>query len=145
MHDIRGLDSISWWPAAPGWWLLAFLLLAVSAGIYFYRRYKYKKARSWQAEVKSMFAALRDEPDSKKKAAALSELLRRLTIRQYGRNACAGLEGKAWLEWLAKYDPEGFDWKKNAKLLIEAPYMPSGLVPANDIEPLIKAAERWVK
>ncbi|MCG8013627.1 MAG: DUF4381 domain-containing protein, partial [Candidatus Thiodiazotropha weberae] len=22
LRDIRGIDTVSWWPIAPGWWLL---------------------------------------------------------------------------------------------------------------------------
>ncbi|RLW54638.1 MAG: hypothetical protein B6D69_04845, partial [gamma proteobacterium symbiont of Stewartia floridana] len=22
LRDIRGIDTVSWWPLAPGWWLL---------------------------------------------------------------------------------------------------------------------------
>lgn len=145
LRDIRGLDAVSWWPPAPGWWGLTGLLLVICGGIYFYRRYKEKQAARWQVEAKALFGELRSEQDKKKKAVALSELLRRLAIKQHGRDACAGLEGKKWLEWLAKNDPQGFDWKQKAKILIEAPYAPEEKIANNDFEPLIAAAERWVK
>jgi len=38
-------------------------------------------------------------------AAELSELLRRIAIARCGREACAGLAGTAWLDWLSANDP----------------------------------------
>ena len=29
LRDIRGLEDVSWWPLAPGWWILLGLCLAV--------------------------------------------------------------------------------------------------------------------
>lgn len=148
LHDIKGLDAINWWPLAPGWWGLFFVLLAICTAVYFYRRYKERKAASLWEQTKSLFEALRSKPDqdAKEKIAALSELIRRVAIRKHGRDACAGREGKEWLAWLTKHDPENFDWQRNAGILIEAPYMPDGTVIANDdIEQLIEAAERWMK
>ena len=49
LRDIRGLDAISWWPLAPGWWGVAALVPALIAGLYLYRRQRLKKAASWQA------------------------------------------------------------------------------------------------
>jgi hypothetical protein len=145
LRDISGLDAIGWWPPAPGWWAVMALLLVILTGVYFYRRYQVRKAAGWQAEAESMFAGLRAETDGKKKAATLSDLLRRLAIRHHDRDACAGLEGQAWLEWLSMNDPEGFDWQKEARIIIEAPYAPDGSVAGNDMELLITAAERWVE
>ena len=146
LKDINGLDKISWWPLATGWWILLGLIIILWISIVFYRRYRARKEASWQAQVKSLFTDLHDLKTTKEKAAALSELMRRLAIHKYGRQSCAGLEGNEWLEWLAQHDPKDFDWFENAKILIEAPYMPDNSEISDvDFAPLIKAAERWVK
>ena len=57
----------------------------------------------------------------------LSELLRRIAIAHRGRHACAGLTGEAWLEWLSRDDPTGFDWKKPPVPTTAADgYLPAG-------------------
>lgn len=145
LRDIRGIDNVSWWPLAPGWWALLALLLGMGAGVFFYRLYRSRKAASWQAEVRALFTALHAQTGAKKKAEALSELLRRLAIHQYGRDACAGLHGAEWLEWLATHDPQGFEWQNKAQILIKAPYAPGDMIDGEDMKPLIAAAERWVK
>lgn len=145
LRDIHGIDAVSWWPLAPGWWGVLFLMLAILIGVFVYKEYKKRKVAHWQSSIKSVFATLRNEQSAKKKASAISELLRRLAIRQYGRKSCAGLEGQTWLEWLSQNDPAGFNWQQDGKILIEAPYAPERSLSLNDMEPLIKAAEKWVK
>ena len=146
LRDINGLDHISWWPLAPGWWILLGLIASIWVGVIFYSHYRAKKEASWQAQIKALFADLRAMKSTKEKATALSELLRRLAIHKHGRQSCAGLEGTEWLSWLTQHDPKAFDWVMDGKILIEAPYMPDNMAQdAFDFEPLIKAAERWVK
>ncbi len=146
LRDINGLDYISWWPLAPGWWILLGLVFSIWLGVLFYRRYRAKKEARWQAQIKSLFSDLRTIKSTKEKAATLSELLRRLAIRKYGRESCAGLEGDEWLRWLTQHDPKEFDWLMKGKILIEAPYMPDDTQQGEfDFEPLIKASEKWVK
>ncbi len=98
--------------------------------------------------MKAKLAALRagdGDANMKAKAAALSEAMRKLAIRRFGRAQCAGREGQAWLDWLTKHDPAGFGWDKEAVILIKAPYMPEQKVqrPAN-WDALLDAAENWV-
>lgn len=146
LRDINGLDHISWWPLAPGWWIVLGLMASIWIALIFYRRYHAKKEASWQAQVKTLFADLRTLKTTKEKAAALSELLRRVAIHKCGRQSCAGLEGHEWLGWLTQNDPKDFDWRIDGKILIEAPYRPDDMAQDKfDFEPLMKAAERWVK
>ncbi len=145
LRDIRGLDAISWWPPAPGWWGLAALLLIAFAVARFSCRQHHALAASRKAEMRALLARLREIKDAKEAAAALSEALRRLAIERHGREECAGLEGAAWLNWLTQHDPAQFDWRANGKILLEAPYMPAGAAIAGEIGPLIDAAERWTR
>lgn len=146
LRDINGLDHISWWPLALGWWVVLGLVMSVWIAIIFYRRTRAKKEASWQAQIKTLFIELRAEKTTKKKAAMLSELLRRLAIHKYGRQSCAGLEGDEWLSWLTQNDPTNFDWVIEGKIMIEAPYRPDDMAQDDfNFEPLVKAAERWVK
>lgn len=145
LYDIRGLDSISWWPLAPGWWVL--LILGAAAAITVYRR-RLAYARSWKGDAWRNFVALDKRlrgGNAQDVAAELSALIRRVAIRSYSRAECAGLQGKDWLRWLTTKDPGGFDWASNGALLIEAPYAPPGRdVPAESLRLLIRAAKKWV-
>ena len=76
----------------------------------------------------------------------MSELIRRIALSRYSRKACAGLEGEAWLSWLAEHDPKQFNWLEEAPWLITLPYAPPGSsVPKAEIERAIQAMKRWVR
>jgi len=147
LRDIRGLEDVSWWPLAPGWWILFGLVLAIILGLLLFKKWRTMRARRFEAQLKVILESLRSETNVKKKAQGLSEVLRLAALRRYGRKTCAGLEGKDWLYWLKEHDPKGFDWPDKAEIIIEAPYMPDqAVVKSNlDFDALFKAAERWVK
>ncbi len=148
LKDIRGIDPVSWWPPAPGWWLAPVVVIIPAVIFLILRRRKLAYERSWRAEIRNVFLELRrnENKSFKQRAAALSGLLRGLAIKRYGRNACAGLQGKNWLIWLTKNDPGGFSWDKEGALLIEAPYLPEDGVPeVRNWGALLDAAERWMK
>ena len=44
LYDIRDLDPVSWWPLAPGWWVLIVLALFAAAAAY-WRQWTHR--RSW--------------------------------------------------------------------------------------------------
>lgn len=150
LRDIRGLDPLPWWPIAPGWWfLLAFLILAVCS-FYLVRRMfvNWRNARVWREEAKSLLSELKSDtrrPD-KEKLASLGILLRKLAIRKHGRAVCAGLEGREWLRWLARHDPNGFDWEREGAVIAESPYAPEEQVlRGGSLERIIRAVEGWVR
>jgi hypothetical protein len=146
LYDIKGLDGISWWPLAPGWWALLGLAAIIAGAVYWRRRAWY---RSWQGEAWLAFAALEAQlsaDNAQEVAAALSVLLRRVAMQCFSRAQCAGLEGTNWLRWLAAKDPGGFDWAARGAALIDAPYAPPGrAVSPQSLKPMIAAAKRWVK
>ena len=77
--------------------------------------------------------------------AELSELLRRMAIARFGRRACAGRVGDAWLEWLERHDPAGFPWRREGRPLIDLPYAPPrGEGSGERLRPLIRAARAWL-
>ncbi len=150
LRDIRGLDPFPWWPIAPGWWfLLAFIIFAVS-GFYFARSafVRWRNARVWRDEAKKILSELKVDtkrPD-KEKLASLGILLRKLAIRKHGRAVCAGLEGRDWLHWLSRHDPNGFDWERDGALIAESPYAPEEQVlRGGSLERMIRAVEGWVR
>lgn len=149
LRDIHGLDSVPWWPLAPGWWWLlgAVAVLAIiwllSAGVLA------RMQRDWRKEARRLLSEIRRRlymADERQLVREFSELVRRIAIARFGRESCAGLTGGAWLEWLRDHDPTGFDWVENGRVLIEAPYAPPGAgVDLDVLGRLIGAAQAWVQ
>jgi len=149
LRDIRGLDPVSWWPPAPVWWvLLGVFIFIVAVFVLFKLRYRRPDETDWQSEALDIIKDLRANQEAavKQRVSTLSELLRRIAIRRYGRSECAGLQGKSWLTWLAENDPDGFSWDRTGLVLIEAPYLPDDVTqPAQNWSELLDAAEKWIK
>lgn len=150
LRDIQGLDAVSWWPLAAGWWLLAgvaiALLLALVALVRNLRRYP---AGSWRRSAWKQLRALKQQAGrmpAQQLAGELSELLRRIAIARLGRGHAAGLSGERWLTWLQEHDPVGFAWTRRGRLLLTLPYAPpdSGQDSAGQLLPLIDATFAWV-
>lgn len=145
LMDIRGLDSIPWWPPAPGWWLGTLALLLTSIVLFLLIRHLFRyPPGSWRWEAQ---AALRDlwrqrhRQSQKEVAAQLSELLRRISIARFGREKTASISGRAWLEWLKQSDPNGFDWSGRGAVLLDLPYAPEDRrAEPGELEALILAA-----
>lgn len=156
LRDIRGIDGVPWWPPALGWWLILAAIVLVALAIYHWRTMLRLRVPipgitlgSWRWDAAHALRALRKraaEPgeDSKVIAGELSELLRRIAMARLGRDACAGLTGRAWLDWLKKNDPAGFDWPARGGLLLDMPYAPPGHGPGGELQALIDAAYAWV-
>jgi len=140
LHDIHLPAPPSWWPPAPGWWLLAILAIAlcIFLFLYFYRmRQRRLRRRALLAEFER---AASSEADAPALAAALSAFLRRLAIRT--TPSAATLAGEAWLAHLdARLGGEEFS-NGVGRALIEAPYRPQA---AFDAPALIALARRTVK
>lgn len=150
LRDIHGLDPVSWWPPAPGWWLLA-----GSALLLFLLGWRWRaslrlrippipvlRIGSWRWDAARQLRALRHRAptqDPKVTASDLSELLRRVAMARLGRDACAGLVGGDWLDWLADQDPHGFDWRTKGRPLLDAPYAPP---LAGNARPLASSGSR---
>lgn len=148
LRDIRGLDSISWWPPALGWWLAAIVgLLVIAGGVWLWRTAPYT-FEGWRWDARQRLKRLRRQLDTqqpKKIAGELSELLRRIAIARCGRHPCAGLTGEAWLTWLTDNDPTGFDWRDRGHILLELPYAPPETLGRKEaLNELIGAALGWV-
>ena len=150
LHDIEGLDYISHWPLAIGWWVVLMIALVSVIGIAFYIRRRITFKRSWRGDALMQLSMLEKNLSEKRVidvAVALSDYLRRIAVRRYSREECAGLAGSAWLQWLVKHDPKHYDWENKGCPLIEAPYglPPNITLTTAEIRDLIQATRRLVR
>jgi len=149
LHDIEGIDSVSAWPLAVGWWIVLAAALASACAFGFWLSKRRAFHRSWKSDALKQLTNLEErlvEATAKEAAATLSEYVRRIAIARFSRKDCAGLAGSDWLKWLAKRDPCRFDWENKGRFLIEAPYasQPQGL-SRNTIKEIIHAVRKWVR
>lgn len=149
LHDIEKIGSISAWPLAIGWWVLIGLTLAGFALVILYMIGRYKFSLSWRSDALKQLSRLEktlSETNGRDSAIALSNYIRRISLKKYSRKECASLSGEEWLKWLAEKDPHKFDWQKKGRILAEITYMPLDKSPsAEGLKELIQAVKGWVR
>ncbi len=142
LRDIHLPADPSWWPPAPGWWMLATIVIGLLVGLYMRLR-KRSRRRRWRRQIMDEFdriaadEALRSDPP--RLLAELSQLLRRS-----GRlidAAAPTLRGSAWLAFLDTHlGGEEFS-QGPGRILLEGPYQRQTDV---DVDALLALVRRWM-
>lgn len=144
LHDIQGLEPVSGWPLAPGWWfvLATVVFIGFVLGLYYY--YRRRQQTDWRQLARQQLRALAHLAP-REQVTQLALLLRRIAIQRYGRLSCAGLSGQAWLAWLSEHDPRGFNWQQQGAILIAGPYQPKDIpIETQQLQQLSQAIEAWI-
>ncbi|SDZ78922.1 DUF4381 domain-containing protein [Microbulbifer marinus] len=100
LRDIHEPAPISWWPPAPGWWLLALLLLACAAGVYLWLRHKRQQRLHNRYRVEAVELLRSVDAGARMAPQEINEILKRVAVTTYGRTACGNLTGRPWLDFL---------------------------------------------
>lgn len=143
LRDLHLPDMTGWWPLAPGWWVVAALVLLAFAMLLrrSYRNWRDNTARRLALKRLSVISAEFEQGASAAELGReLSELIRRAMLAYSPREAVAGLTGDQWLEWL----DQGLDSKPFSegagKMLESLPYMnPQAVDNDTDLRGLIDA------
>jgi hypothetical protein len=143
LHDIHLPSPIGWWPIAPGYLLLAMLI--IFGVITLLLRYRYRRERSIKQEALRQLATLQhlqaETPNPSVTAAQLSLLLKQVALMYYPRETVASLQGDAWLNFLTQTSKR-LDFKTVRYALLEMPFHPEATQPLDPLFPLVKA---WIK
>lgn len=143
LRDIHLPEPISWWPPAPGWWLLlAALVLLGLLGWYAWRNYQrtqiQRQARLALHHIRQRYQQQRDD---QMLARECSQWLRRVSLSLFPRQQVAGLTGEAWLQWLDQgSDGQAFQ-QGVGRVLCAAPYAKQVEL---DAEALLTLCEQWL-
>lgn len=142
LRDIHLPPPASWWPLAPGWWVLAAIALLLLTWLA-WRVYRRRlPRRRWQAasrELDALQAAHAADHDNAAFAAGVSQLLRRAACIRHP--ASVSLRGQAW--HAAMRDLSGR--KKPAPVLLtleDAMYRPAATL---DVSEVTVAARQWLR
>jgi hypothetical protein len=129
LRDIHLPGPVSWWPPAPGWWLLAGLLALMVILFPFMlaavrrlrgRRRLRRQALEELARIEYDLDSTGDLPGALQN---LSILLRRVALSVFPERKVAGRSGRQWSEWLQRTGPAGID-PAVLESLTRAPYRP---------------------
>ena len=145
LKDIHLPNAVSWWPLAPGWWvLLALFLLMIALAVTLTIRSRRKTSQEIIIDqALQLFNQLQQQSLTPKDLIMeLSELLRRTAISLYGRDEIANLAGDDWLRFLNKQGSTKAFTDGVGRALAEQPYRPD--VDYNR-EALLGLTDDWLK
>jgi hypothetical protein len=133
MHDIVVSEPVSWWPLAPGWYvlMLIFAMGMIWLGVKYWNQWK-KNAyrRAALRELKSISPA------------DLPALVKRVSLCIYPREQVATLSGEAWLEFLDQSGNTQDFTQGPGRHLLELSYNPNASnIPIEELTHIIR---KWV-
>ena len=145
LRDIHVPGAAPLWPPAPGWWVVAFVILALLAwaGADAWRRHRLHRERRRVMDALAELEADFTRDRSNERLARIALLMRRLALSRYPRERVAGLTGAAWLRFLDESGGNGQFANGAGRVLAAAPYQRS--VPHDmDIEGFAALVRAWV-
>ena len=144
LRAYRMPEPVSWWPPAPGWWVV-FAILLGPAGWLAWRAWRRHRQTAAARAARRALNALRGDYARTGDAAAfcreLSALLRRYAIARWPRQQVAGLTGADWLDFLDRHGGDGMFASGPGRQLLDAPYRPG---PDLQVTAVADVVERWL-
>jgi hypothetical protein len=151
LRDIALPEPVSWMPPAPGWFVLAVLLLALAFQAL--RRHRARRAanlyrRQALGELDAIVASLAQKGGRYELAARLPELLKRVALHVEPRASVAALTGDAWLALLDRMY-RGNEFRQGAGKILPLLTYASPAVLARvqrvEIDALVRLCREWIR
>lgn len=103
LRDIHATPEVPWWPPAPGWWLLAGLLLLVLAWLGrrgLARLRNHQRRKQMLAWVEHLNSAMDPAKEPQAYLSTLNRIFKLVALRAFPDRHCAVLAGQEWVDFL---------------------------------------------
>ena len=148
LRDIRMPEAASWWPPAPGWWIVAALGLAgVFLVFRFFRRRSLEKQYRKEAHriLDDLYASWKEDGDDRAFASGAHQLLRRIVIHHAGRDGVARITGRVFIDRANTLSTATLS-EQTSSLLTEMSYRPDADPKAElEIDQVRREIEAWLE
>ena len=144
LRDIHTADAVSWWPPAPGWWLLAMLVLVLLAwaGHRVLARYRlHQRRKQMLGWVDHLNANIDPRRDPQAYLSTLNRIFKLIALRAFPDQPCAALSGQEWADFLIEKMAKSSS-SDALNILATGPYDPA---PGFDPAQLSDLARQWIK
>jgi hypothetical protein len=156
LADIHLPGAVPFWPPAPGWWLLAALVLAglVFAGVLLFRRWqrqqKLAMALREVQQVRRLYTTWQQSREDAGKAGlallhGCNSVLKRVALVHYPEQEVASLNGPAWLRFLDRTGKTTEFSKGSARVLGDGGYRRAWQTDDATAEALMQTVQDWIK
>ena len=144
LRDIHLPGPLATWPPAPGWFLLAIILIVLSIICGYIAQRFWQKQAPKRAALKRLAELEKQSRQTKNTNYILSELsilLRIVALSYFPRLDCAGLCGNDWLEFLNKTGKTQEFTESIPYLLLYGPYQKNSELELNKVFSICK---QWI-
>ena len=103
LRDIHAAAPVSWWPPAPGWWVLALLVLVLLVWVARRMLVRYRlhqRRKQMLAWVDHLNASIDPARDPHAYLSTLNRIFKLVALRAFPGQHCAGLAGQDWVDFL---------------------------------------------
>jgi len=144
LRDIHAAPAVPWWPPAPGWWVLALLLLAF---LYWLGRrtqaaYRIRQRRKQMlAWIDHLNASIDPQREPQAYLSTLNRIFKLVALRAFPEQQCALLAGQDWADFLTG-KMQGSKTSGSLNVLASGPYDP---VPKFDPQVMSELTRHWIK
>jgi hypothetical protein len=144
LRDVHLPDPVSWWPTAPGWWLLkVIVIMLVILAVWLGKKRRHPApAKLAMGEFDKLRSAFENHGDKKRLVREISVLLRRTCMTYTAREQSAALTGDAWIEQLNTLGETPVFDQALAGLLLNAPYNRDDNI---DEQALLNVCRQWLQ
>lgn len=146
LRDIHLPEAISAWPPAPGWWILAIIILCLLFWVGWKLRQRYQKKHLMRVSLSILTELEQDyasHQDPRKLVKQYSSLIRRIAVARFSRSEAASLTGNSWLEFLNSSGQQEYFNGDIGQLLLSAPYR-QVTIDSAQLDALGQAIRSWV-
>lgn len=150
LADIHLPAAVPLWPPAPGWWVLAALVLAgfVALGVLLFRRWQQQqRLRLALQELIDARTAWqqRADRDALPLLATCNNVLKRVALVYYPAPQVASLSGKPWLQFLDSTGGADRFAAGPAQVLADAGYRRTLQTDEATVAAVLESAEQWIR
>jgi hypothetical protein len=144
LRDIHAAAPVPWWPPAPGWWVLALLVLVFLGWLgrrLLARVRLYQRRKQMLGWVEHLNANIDPRRDPQAYLSTLNRIFKLVAMRAFPAQQCAALNGQDWVNFLI----ENMKNSQSADLLgvlATGPYDPA---PKFDPELMSELARNWIR
>lgn len=144
LRDIHASPEVPWWPPAPGWWLLAVLLL-VALGWLLRRLYAYYRVRQRRKQMLAWVDNLNTSIDPKREPQAylstVNRIFKLVALRAFPERSCALMAGQDWADFLTE-NMKNTASSELLNVLASGPYDPA---PRFDPDVMSELTRTWIR
>lgn len=150
LRDIHLPDPVSPWPPAPGWWILACLILIGLVVLICYAVAYYKKNRYRRLARKQLIQLYQDyqkEQDIIKYSLNINKLLKQVSVIYYKKTDVSRLSDSAWLTFLDSSGNTDEFSQGAGQVLATLPYAgpEAGSIDQADAHALYRCCAQWIR